>query len=355
MLPVPRIPRRAFTLIELLVVIAIIAVLIGLLLPAVQKVREAAARMSCTNNLKQIALAAHNYESANGTLPPGFLGDKTPPAPNPVSLGQGPYVGVLAFLLPFVEQEPTYRMLNINSWDVNFGAPNPGQVCTPWWQDANTFVGAESRIKTYVCPSDDPYETATQYIFSGFAGWNAGSQFSGIPDTGGLAYSGSDPQANTLGRTSYIGVAGTGNGPVTSWNTYTGIFTNRSALKLGLITGRDGTSNTLMFGEMLFTPPVGPRLASAAWIGAGCATTGYGMADNTANRTNMFLWSSHHGGLINFAFADGSVHTCKMVAPFPPPISSGGPQPNYPDSWFVFQELSGYRDGGVRDVSSVVP
>jgi prepilin-type N-terminal cleavage/methylation domain-containing protein len=347
--------RRGFTLIELLVVIAIIAVLIGLLLPAVQKVREAAARMSCTNNLKQIALAAHNYESANMQLPPGFLGDKTPPNGTPLDLGQGPYVGVLAFLLPFVEQEPTYRMLNINRWDVNFGAPNPGQVCTPWWTDANTFQGAESRIKTYVCPSDDPYETATQYIFACYAGWNQGSQTSGFPNAGGYVYPANDPNAITLGRTSYIGVGGTGNGPHTAWNTYTGIFTNRSTLKLGLITARDGTANTLMFGEMLFTPSIGTRLNSAAWIGAGCNTTGYGMADQTTNGLNSFLWNSHHGGLINFAFGDGSVHSLKMVAPLPPPVSSSGPQPNYPDSWFVFQEMAGYRDGGVRDTSAIVP
>src|SRR5262249_21380153 len=118
--------RKGFTLVELLVVIAIIGVLIALLLPAVQKVREAADRATCASNIKQLALAAQNYESTNGRLPPGYLGPK-PHSPLPAwpNVQKAQWVGCLPYLLPFVEQDNVYKNLTVN-WD-------PNVVDNPWW------------------------------------------------------------------------------------------------------------------------------------------------------------------------------------------------------------------------------
>src|SRR5262249_16799163 len=128
--------RRAFTLIELLVVIAIIAVLIGLLLPAVQKVREAAARIQCANNLKQIALAVHNYSDTNGGRMP-FLTDTTPG-----TLTRAHLASLFYMILPHVEQDNLYRAFN--------RADPPS-----YNRDSATNPGVTSRVLSlFVCPSD---------------------------------------------------------------------------------------------------------------------------------------------------------------------------------------------------------
>src|SRR5438105_10243832 len=129
---------HGFTLIELLVVIAIIGVLIGLLLPAVQKVREAANRSSCKNNMKQMALACHMYNDTNGNFPISYI---PPPNPNPNNLGWWAWS---ALVLPYIEQGNLYNQLNPTTTSLRASTASTSPL----------LPALQTEIKTYLCPSD---------------------------------------------------------------------------------------------------------------------------------------------------------------------------------------------------------
>ncbi|MDB5312902.1 MAG: putative major pilin subunit [Gemmataceae bacterium] len=322
----PRLAKRAFTLIELLVVIAIIAILIGLLLPAVQKVREAAARSTCTNNLKQIALAAHNYESANGVLPPGYLG---PARQHPYNSQTGNYQwqGTLAFLLPYMEQTAIYNRFDPSlNWSVQSIGPSN------WYGNGNNVAASFNQVKTFQCPSDNLLNAGSSTFDIAFVDmWYNGS---GTLDATPYGF-GNIPQ---LGKTNYLGVAGYWGLTGASTDLYEGIFSNRSAAKLATIS--DGTSNTLMFGETLGRELTGTPSTTISWM-SGPMLTRYGLP-NTPGAVFWYTFSSKHTGVVNFALGDASVRGIRSGFD-----SSGGGQ----YSTFIF--MSGMREGAVIDPNSL--
>jgi prepilin-type N-terminal cleavage/methylation domain-containing protein len=225
---VSRTPLRAargFTLIELLVVIAIIAILVALLLPAVQSAREAARRTQCRNNLKQIGLALHNYESTFGTFPPGFISRVTGPWPgganDPVP-EIGPGWSVFAMILSQLEQPALHQRIDFNR---------------PIADPVNQFARS-TNVPTYRCPSDTWATPVTVW-----------------PASIGV---------NDLAANSYVGVLGgadpSGTGPTGSYTAryeepnFNGMFHRNHPIRVRDIT--DGTSNTIGMGERssMFAP-----------------------------------------------------------------------------------------------------
>jgi prepilin-type N-terminal cleavage/methylation domain-containing protein/prepilin-type processing-associated H-X9-DG protein len=299
---------RGFTLIELLVVIAIIAILIGLLLPAVQKVRSAAGRLSCTNNLKQMAIACHSFHDSNNRLPPGNAGmaPNDPTVPHPLGWQE---VGMHAFILPYMELDNVHRQFLSPRITTDFN------VTGAWW--GGNWGIAQTKIKTYVCPQDSPEQYPIIFVTlsgQGTAGtgyiqpWWFGATSSMAP-----------------GRTNYLGVAGGFGKPGNSWDRWEGIFYSRSRTTLNF---QDGTSNTLMIGEALGGPPTGgTRAYSWAWAGNGFLPTAWGLSDTP----QYYQFGSAHGGIVNFAMADGSVRGIRTSIP----------------AGTIFRYMSAIQDGNV--------
>ncbi len=350
--------RAAFSLVELLVVIGVIAILTAILVPAVQKAREAANRITCASNLKQLGLAAHDYENDHRRLPPGYLGpmpNRPPPSPPDADFFHNyQWTGLLTYLLPYLEQDHLYRQTRTN---LDPGSPGINFL----YQDPDRYL-ANFRIKTFLCPSDNAEVVVSNSVVAIIHMYGDQARLYGNPPPPPFNIWGLDNQY-PAGRTNYLGVAGAfGNDATTSDPSsgganlakYEGIFFNRSENRLSDV--RDGTSHTLLLGEGLGGQGVGPRDNAWAWMSMGVMVTRTGLGRGNLpapTATSGFAgahrqrFSSWHSAGVQFCFADGSVRTVRYGATH---VRLPAPSPD----WWLLQELAGRKDGAVVGPSSIL-
>jgi hypothetical protein len=314
------------------VVIAIIAILIGLLLPAVQKVREAAARIQCGNNLHQLAVAAHNYQATFNVLPAGMDGQE---------------VGCCVYLLPYLEQETQYKMFSFDPqyalyWQNPINRPKSTGTDTippPPSPPGYPVYGTQGNFKVFLCPSaPSPQQYVTVLLAENYQ--SAPQDYS--PSSSGPSHLfSSAPGRLVLGRSNYLGVGGylgTNPGSLPPPDTCPGcqgLFTYKSGNSLARVP--DGTSNTLMFAEYVGgnidwkgQGGIPSGLSGASWA-CGFGYTGFNgpspsgsLPDRNGNSYWYTFGSDHSGHVCNVALADGSVHHISPSIDFSTWVYMGG-------------------------------
>jgi prepilin-type N-terminal cleavage/methylation domain-containing protein len=347
-----RVPRRrpGFTLIELLVVIAIIGILMALLLPAIQKVREAANKMLCASNLRQIGIAAHNYHNDFNKLPFGHIGPKvnesfqTAPGYGGSSEG-GPnqWIGHLPVLLPYLEQDALGRIV---SSQVRFDTKANAM---PWWEpypNRPNYTAAKNALKMLRCPADGG--TTAGFTTLGIHYYNRASDGRATISVWYEDYVGVET-FKPFGKTNYVGVGGSGKGSSSFYAKYEGLLCNRSETTLGQASSADGTSNTLLYGEVSgqnswWVPqsPLRGDVIQNSWMGSGSLPTIWGM--DRGDKAWFIQFSSFHAGGVQFCFGDGAVRTIRF----------GDTKTSGTTDWYVLMQLGGLRDGLNADTTSIL-
>jgi len=320
--------RWGFTLIELLVVIAIIAILIALLVPAVQKVREAAARAQCTNNLKQITLASHGYHDTNKRLPPGSIGAAT-------GAPQGTSLGTIPFLLPYIEQPGIASQLTQAGAVLQAGTPSAWGTGV-WWNQAAVVLVANAQIPILLCPSDNANNRTWEFVGLFTYSYTLYGYLNNNTST-------------TMGKSNYCSNAGSlgnvsaaGEGGDRFYGQWVGPFYIDSKTTMTSIT--DGTSNTIFFGEWLGDNYYGSNNWVGSWMGAMNMVTAWDLLQpGTPQNAGMqwYTYGGKHTGVCMFGFGDGSVRGLKYF--------DGLSTSWFSNPWYYFQYAGGYQDGGVID------
>ena len=290
--PPVRSTRRGFTLVELLVVIAIIAVLVSLLMPAVQQAREAARRTSCLNNLKQISLAMHNYHGSFLMFPSGGATSVAPCPPPKSDFAAQSAWGWSTMILPYLEQTGTYGLL----------VPGSESFCYAAAPGGNKGAELARTQKMLICASDSGPTLNPQHPIS--CGLCASNSINGLSGDGG------DTVISFIARASYVGNHGV------FWKRKDGVLSLNSGIRIGDII--DGTSNTFLATERSYLGPIaGVDLGGAVWGGTSRLLEYVALPDDGPSGTMAAFYvrmnSSHQGagsmhpGGANFALCDGSV------------------------------------------------